>query len=147
VPTDYLVSFETNRYSVPFTLVGQTVEVTRRGGRLQIAHRGTLVAEHEELTGKYQVRILPEHGPGAIARTARRLQSAVAMRGPRPAALPEVEVRDLAVYDALVEGSTGDIEVAAPLEIVDSEPTMRWRFQENGRLTLVDRPLEAEVRS
>src|SRR5205814_301361 len=29
VAEDYLVSFETNRYSVPFTLIGQTVEVTR----------------------------------------------------------------------------------------------------------------------
>src|SRR5712664_1660782 len=33
VADDYLVSFETNRYSVPFTLIGHTVEVTRRGGR------------------------------------------------------------------------------------------------------------------
>jgi hypothetical protein len=29
VVDDYLVNFETNRYSVPFTLIGQTVEVTR----------------------------------------------------------------------------------------------------------------------
>ena len=55
VAEDYLVSFETNRYSVPFTLIGQTVEVTRRGGRLQIARGGHLVAEHDELAGKYQV--------------------------------------------------------------------------------------------
>jgi hypothetical protein len=41
------VSFETNRYSVPFTLIGHTVEVTRRGGRLHITHRGQRVAEHE----------------------------------------------------------------------------------------------------
>ena len=29
VADEYLVSFETNRYSVPFTLIGQTVEVTK----------------------------------------------------------------------------------------------------------------------
>ena len=48
VAEDYLVSFETNRYSVPFTLIGQTVEVTRRGSRLHMAHGGHLVAEHDE---------------------------------------------------------------------------------------------------
>ena len=101
VADDYLVSFETNRYSVPFTLIGQTVEVTRRGGRLHLTHRGQLVAEHEELVGKYLVRILPEHGPGAIARTTRRVQSSpVADRAGR-GALPEVEIRDLAIYDTL----------------------------------------------
>ena len=34
VAEDYLVSFETNRYSVPFTLIGQPVEVLRRDGQL-----------------------------------------------------------------------------------------------------------------
>ena len=100
VADDYLVSFETNRYSVPFTLIGQTVEVTRRAGQLHITHRGTLVAEHEEVRGKYQVRVRPEHGPGAIARTARRVMSSLPSERPR-AAVPEVEIRDLAIYEAL----------------------------------------------
>jgi hypothetical protein len=101
VAEDYLVSFETNRYSVPFTLIGQTVEVTRRGGRLHMAHGGHLVAEHDELVGKYQLRILPEHGPGAIARTARRVRSSLGRDGAGRGELPEVEQRDLAIYEAL----------------------------------------------
>lgn len=101
VADDYLVSFETNRYSVPFTLIGQTVEVTRRSGRLHLTHRGQLVAEHEELLGKYLVRILPEHGPGAIARTARRVQSSPFADSAGRRALPEVEIRDLEIYDTL----------------------------------------------
>ena len=101
VAEDYLVSFETNRYSVPFTLIGQTVEVTRRGGRLHIAHGGQLVAEHDEVAGKYQVRILPEHGPGASARTARRLRSSPFSDGLGRGSLPEVEIRDLAIYEGL----------------------------------------------
>src|SRR5881628_1176391 len=100
VAEDYLVSFETNRYSVPFTLIGQTVEVARRGDRLHITHRGSLVAEHEEVIGKYQLRIRPEHGPGAIARTARRVASSLPSARGRPA-LPEVEIRDLAIYEVL----------------------------------------------
>ena len=101
VADDYLVSFETNRYSVPFTLIGQTVEVTRRGGRLHLTHRGQRVAEHDELPGKYQLRILPEHGPGAIARTARRVHSAPFADRAGRGALPEVEIRDLEIYDTL----------------------------------------------
>ena len=101
VADDYLVSFETNRYSVPFTLIGQTVEVTRRSGRLHLTHRGRLVAEHEVLPGKYQVHILPEHGPGAIARTTRRVHSSPFADRAGRGALPEVEIRDLGIYDTL----------------------------------------------
>ena len=101
VADDYLVSFETNRYSVPFTLIGQTVDVTRRSGRLHLTHRGRLVAEHEALPGKYQVHILPEHGPGAIARTARRVHSSPFADRAARGALPEVEIRDLGIYDTL----------------------------------------------
>ncbi len=105
VAEDYLVSFETNRYSVPFTLIGQTVEVTRRGGRLQIVHGGRLVAEHDESTGKYQVHIQPEHGPGAVARTTRRGRAAVFPDHAGRGAPPEVEIRDLAIYETLAAGA------------------------------------------
>jgi transposase len=125
VAEDYLVSFETNRYSVPFTLIGRTVEVARRAGRLHITHRGGLVAEHDELRGKYQVRVRPEHGPGAIARTARRIASSLpSARG--PAALPEVEIRDLAIYEAL-GAATGDSDLAPPITIVDPEAALAVR--------------------
>jgi hypothetical protein len=102
VAEDYLVAFETNRYSVPCTLIGQTVEVARRGGRLVISHRGQLVAEHDELTGKHQLRVLAEHGPRASARTSRHAPDGpLSARDPGP----EVEIRDLAIYETL--GVTG----------------------------------------
>jgi hypothetical protein len=83
------------------------------------------VAEHEELTGKYQLRIRPEHGPGAIARTARRVASSLpTARG--HAALPEVEVRDLAIYEA-VGTARGDTDIAPPIAIVDSEAALAVR--------------------
>jgi transposase len=100
VAEDYLVSLDTNRYSVPFRLIGQEVEVRPRGGQLDIQHRGTVVATHAILLGKYQVAILPEHGPGPIARTQRRRASTPAP--PRPSVTTDVEVRDLAWYDAVV---------------------------------------------
>ncbi len=104
VASDYLVSFDTNRYSAPFTLIGQAVEVERRGGEIRLFHRGELVACHAQLPGRHQVSIDPRHGPGAIARNARRLLSRVGGGGaPGDARLTEVEVRDLGIYEHLLE--------------------------------------------
>jgi transposase len=114
VADDYLVSFETNRYSVPFTLIGQTVEVHRQDGQLQIFHRGQLVVTHALLPGQHQLHILPEHGPGAIARTARQRASTPAAAGLRPQ-YPEVEIRDLAIYETLISRGFSHEEIAAPL--------------------------------
>lgn len=101
VASDYLLSFETNRYSVPFGLIGRTVEVHRQGDVLVIFHRGEVVARHHLLTGQHQLAILPEHGPGALARTARQRRSTLPeQRRPLPAP-PEVEHRDLACYEAV----------------------------------------------
>ncbi len=104
VAEDYLVSLDTNRYSVPCQLIGQTVEVLRRQGRVWFYHRGLLVADHPELSGKHQALIDPAHGPGALARNRRARFSTMresAATGP----YPDVQVRDLAVYEAL--GTTG----------------------------------------
>jgi transposase len=102
VAGDYLVSVETNRYSVPFPLIGRVVEVTRRDGEIRILHRSELVAVHRELPGKYGVRIDPAHGPGALARTTRQRRSTPwpVDRPDRPAH-EDVEIRDLAIYDTL----------------------------------------------
>ncbi|MGH8471738.1 MAG: IS21 family transposase, partial [Gammaproteobacteria bacterium] len=103
VASDYLVSLDTNRYSVPFTLIGQAVEVERRGGEVCIYYRGELVAHHAPLAGRYQLSIDPRHGPGAIARNARRLVSSIGVAGePGDTWLTEVEVRDPGIYEHLL---------------------------------------------
>lgn len=102
VADDYLVSCRTNRYSVPYRLIGEQVEVLCRGEKLDIFHRGSLVATHPVFEGSYQVRILPEHGPGAISRNSRLRRSSVLPGGPCKAPVPEVEQRDLAVYESLI---------------------------------------------
>jgi hypothetical protein len=101
VAEDYLVSVATNRYSVPFRFIGQRVEVQQRGETIHIFHRDQEIATHPVLPGPHQFRILPEHGPGAIARLPRQRRSTVTEPTRRMAALPEVEVRDLACYEAL----------------------------------------------
>ena len=103
VAEDFLVSLDTNRYSVPFTLIGAAVEVERRDGQVRIHHRGKLVIAHAELPGRYGLVVLPEHGPGPAVRNAR--QRRATSLASTPAIAREslaVEQRDLATYDALV---------------------------------------------
>ena len=104
VAEDWLVAIDANRYSVPWRLIGKTVEVVRVGALWQITHRGQLVAEHEVLAGRHQLRVKPEHGPGAVARNARtRFADTAALASSPAPALPGVEIRDLAVYERLLE--------------------------------------------
>ena len=105
VAEDYLVSLDTNRYSGPFRLIGQRVEVQRRGETVHIFHRDREVASHPVLAGSHQFRILPEHGPGAIARIPRQRRSTLSERASCAAALPEVEIRDLACDEAVCGGA------------------------------------------
>jgi len=101
VADDYLVGFETNRYSVPCRLIGQRVEIQRRGDTVHIFHRDQEITTHAVLPGQHQFCIVPEHGPGAIARHAHQRRSTVSDRPPGPSVFPEVEIRDLACYEAM----------------------------------------------
>jgi hypothetical protein len=77
------------------------------------------VAEHPVLAGRAQLSVLPEHGPGAALRNARkRYAGTVCPIG--QGALPglavqqaDVEVRDLAIYDTLLGTSAEDLREAA----------------------------------
>ena len=103
VAQDWLVSIESNRYSVPFGLIGKTVQVVREGGNWVIRHRGQVVAEHVVLAGRAQLSVRPEHGPGAAARNARRQHASHSAVVERIADTGrDVEVRDLAVYERLL---------------------------------------------
>lgn len=46
VADDWLVSIDGNRYSVPFSFIGKTVQVVCHGGPWVMRHRGAVVAEH-----------------------------------------------------------------------------------------------------
>jgi transposase len=102
VADDWLVAIDANRYSVPWRLIGKTVTVVRVGATWQISHRGQVVAEHPVLTGRHQLQVDPAHGPGAAARNARTRFSAPAS-APAAHGVHAVEVRDLEVYEQLLE--------------------------------------------
>ena len=109
VASDYLVSFSGNRYSVPFPLIGQTVEVEQRSEQIRIYRRGQLIATHPRLAGAHQFHILPEHGPGALARYQRQRCSAMPAGSAPPDPFPEVQIRDLALYDTLARTSAQEL--------------------------------------
>lgn len=112
VAEDWLVSIESNRYSVPFGLIGQTVQVVREGAQWVIRHRGQVVAEHPVLTGRAQLSVRPEHGPDAAARNARKRYAELPVRHERALERArEVEVRDLGIYEQLL-GT--ELEAAPP---------------------------------
>lgn len=100
---DCTVNFEDHSYSVPFTLVGQTVEVRGCAATVQVLHEGHVVAEHPRGTPQRVVLDTAHYdGPGnervapptPLGKLGRRLQEL--------AALP-VERRPLDLYAALAE--------------------------------------------
>ena len=63
-----------------------------------MGHCGQVVATHPVLGGRHQLRILPDHGPGPIARNAHVRYST---GGCSTGAIPlDVEIRDLACHEA-----------------------------------------------
>jgi transposase len=93
VPKDCLVAYQTNRYSVPCRLAGKRVEVLTDGEMIKIYHSGELVSCHPRIEGTYRSSVDRTHYWGLI-------------KAAKPAAAPldDVEVRDLAVYEQLLEG-------------------------------------------
>lgn len=107
VAEDWLISVDANRYSVPFALIGKTVQVTREGGEIVVRYRAQEVARHTVLSGRHQLSIKPEHGPGAAPRNAHRRHSDLVttetvMRKAFDDAL-DVQVRDLLIYEQLAQ--------------------------------------------
>jgi transposase len=114
IPSDALVVYKTNRYSVPWPLVGKEAVIEEAGERLKIYVEGRLAADHPLLGGRYQQNVIPGHYEGILR--------------PKPASKPrvfssvslwaqadqEVEVRDLASYEALL-GLPADLSAGDPV--------------------------------
>lgn len=102
VAKDCLVSFETNRYSVPFRFVGQPVEVMSDGESVLFYHDGKLIVTHPRCEGRHRCRTDRAHYAGIYHRT---VPDVGVLRFPPPVGT-DVQVRDLAFYQSLVEGGT-----------------------------------------
>jgi len=61
VSTDFRIDVDTNRYSVPPTFVGQTLEVVIEADSLQVLYQDRIIAEHAVHPGHHQVIEDPGH--------------------------------------------------------------------------------------
>jgi hypothetical protein len=98
VQADCSIELDSNAYSVPWRLIGETVQVVVAGGRVSIRHAGGEVATHGETTGRHQRVVEPAHFAGVVG-------------GPRPVTLPAATIampsdllRPLREYEQLVGG-------------------------------------------
>jgi hypothetical protein len=99
VPADCAIEVDGNSYSVPWRLIGQSVQVVVADGRVRIVDGGTEVAVPAETTGRRQRILDPAHfqGVAGVARPACVVEPAVA--------LPEAALlRALAEYERVVGG-------------------------------------------
>ena len=69
VTGDCRIELDTNRYSVPYQLVGRTVEVQLESGELTVRYRGELVATHAVAVGRHVIVEDPRHIEGLVRRT------------------------------------------------------------------------------
>lgn len=98
---DCAVEIDTNAYSVPWRLVGETVQVTVSAGRVSVFHAGRLVAEHAEAAGRHRRLTDPAHFVG-VAGANGPVRRAETFEEPR-LHLPEL-LRPLAEYEQLAGG-------------------------------------------
>lgn len=91
VAVDARVEVDTNRYSVPGSFLGETVEVVIEADRLRIQWRDQIIAEHEVAAGRYQSVEDPGHLAGFQAKASQPGQALGI-------------VRDLSVYERVVGG-------------------------------------------
>jgi Mu transposase, C-terminal domain len=96
VQADCCIELDTNSYSVPWRLMGESVQVAVAGGHVNIRHAGREVAAHVETDGRHQRVIEPSHFAGVVG-------------GPRPVSLPIPAVptellRPLCEYEQLIGG-------------------------------------------
>jgi transposase len=98
VHADACIELETNRYSVPWRLIGESVTVLV-GEQIRILHAGQEVAEHSRLCGQRRHSIQREHLLGIIG-SGVRPQASNAL----PVAASEL-LRPLHEYEALTGGA------------------------------------------
>lgn len=97
VRSDCAIDLDTNSYSVPWRLVGETVQVVVLGGRIVIRHAGEVVADHPQCEGRRQRIIDRAHLAGLVgAMTAHTVAAPIA---------PPALLRPLAEYEAAVGGA------------------------------------------
>ncbi|MCY1740857.1 IS21 family transposase [Ensifer sp. SL37] len=97
VQADCAIDLDTNSYSVPWRLIGESVQVVVLAGRVVIRHAGQVVADHSQCRGRRQRIVDRAHFVGVAGFEGPVRKEAIEIA---PAAL----LRPLAEYEAVVGG-------------------------------------------
>ena len=106
VSRDAYVCYQSNRYSVPWQLAGSHVLVRDVGEQIEILRDGQKLASHTRCSGRHQSVTVSTHHAGIPLSAPKSGKARLSLT----ASAPQVEVRSLAVYEAL---ALGESEVAA----------------------------------
>jgi hypothetical protein len=98
VQADCAIDLDTNSDSVPWRLIGESVQVVVLGGRVIVRHAGEVVADHALCRGRRQRIVERAHLAGVVG-AAGPVRSA-----PTDIVVPPTLLRPLAEYEALVGG-------------------------------------------
>jgi len=98
VGRDGYVQFGGSRYGVPWRYSGQLVEVREMADRLEILANGRMIAVHPRALCPKSTLTLPGQWDGLLATSQRPSEDKLAFQ----IASPEVQVRPLAAYEAVV---------------------------------------------
>ena len=99
VQADCAIDIDTNSYSVPWRLIGESVQVVVQGGRVIVRHAGVVVADHRLCGGRRQRIVDRAHLAGVVG-AAGTVRAETELTTPP---LPEL-LRPLAEYEAVAGG-------------------------------------------
>lgn len=106
VSKDCFISYQQNKYSVPYRYAGQQVKLHETNeGMLELYDEYERIAVHPLIDGRHQMTMKPEHYtglPGTKKEQETNLHGLATPDSPTP--IPTVESRSLAIYAALEEG-------------------------------------------
>lgn len=100
VHNDACVEVDTNAYSVPWRLIGETVTVQVAGGFVRVSHAGQEVAVHRECGGRRARQVLPQHFVGIVGGP-----KLMAVEPANQATITPPLLRPLAEYEAVAGGA------------------------------------------
>jgi len=102
---DYHVEFDKRLYSVPYQLVGETVELAATQHTVTIYHRGKIVATHRRLHGPERQSTNPNHMPATHRAYAARNPEDMAVEASKTGPFAEKWVRS--VFEACAHPEQG----------------------------------------
>ena len=99
VQADCAIDLDTNSYSVPWRLIGDSVQVVVQGSRVIVRHAGVVIADHPLCEGRRQRIVDRAHLVGVVG-----ADGAVRSEPALPAMAPTALLRPLAEYEAVAGG-------------------------------------------